>query len=98
MVSLLLVLYILQIFLCLPLLWLAGNCGDLGKYVFGVSDIPKAVDLMENFFADITTECNLMLDDEFMIEMFELLAKKIKPFKEYLTYMFDEKKSFPVGS
>ena len=96
MVSLLRVLYILQIYLCLPLLWLSGNCGDLGKYGFGVADIPKAVDLMYKAFAETTKDRHLMLDYDFIMNIFEPLAKTIKLFKEYLTYMFEEQQSCPV--
>ena len=89
MVSLLRVLSILHISLCLPLRWLSRNCGDLGKYFFGVAYIPKAVDLRDKAFAEITKDGNLMLDYDFMINIFEPLVKKINPFKEYLTYMFE---------
>ena len=58
----------------------------------------KAVELMEKSFAEITKDRNLMLDDDFMMNIFEPLARKINPFKEYLTYMFEEQQSFPVGS
>ena len=88
MVSLLRILSILNISLCLTLRWIAVNCGDLGKYGFVVVDMPKAVDLMDKAFAEITKDGNLMLDDDFMMNIFEPLAKKIKPFKEYFTYMF----------
>ena len=60
---------------------LAGNCGDLRKYGFGVAYIPKAVELMDKAFAEMTKDGNLMLDYDFMIDIFEPLAKKIKPFK-----------------
>ena len=82
MVSILHVLSILNIYLCLPLLWLARNCGNLGKYGFGVSEMPKAVDLVDKAFAEITKDGNLMLDYDFMMNIFEPLAKKINPFKE----------------
>ena len=82
MVSLLRSLYILHISLYLPLQWLSGNCGELGKYGFGFADMPKAVDLMDKAFFEITNIGNLMLDDDFMMRIFEPLAKKINPFKE----------------
>ena len=85
MVSLLRVLSILHISLCLPLQWLAGNFGNLGKYGFGVSDMPKDVDFMDNAFDEINKDGNLMLDDDFIMKFFEPLSKKIKPFKESLT-------------
>ena len=88
MVSLFLFLSILNISLFLPLRWIAVNCGDLGKYGFVVVDMPKAVDLMDKAFAEITKDGNLMLDDDFMMNIFEPLAKKIKPFKEYLLTCF----------
>ena len=44
--------------------------------------MPKAVDLMYKAFAEITKAVNLMLDDDFMMNIFESLAKKIKSFKE----------------
>ena len=36
---------------------------------------------MDKAFAEMTKEGNLMLDYDFMIDIFEPLAKKIKPFK-----------------
>ena len=60
--------------------------------------MPKAVDLIYKAFAEITKEGNEMLYDDFMMNIFEPLAKKIKPFKEYLTYMFEERQSCPVWS
>ena len=57
----------------------------------------KVVDLMEKTFSEITKDKNLMLDDDFMMNIFEPMAKKIKTFKEYLTYKFEERQSFPVG-
>ena len=88
MVSLLRVLYILHISLCLTLRWFARNCGDIEKYGFGVSDMPKALDLMDKTSTEITKDVNFMLDDVFMTKTFEPLSNKINPFKEYLTYIF----------
>ena len=53
---------------------------------------------MDKAFAEITKDGNLMLDDDFIMNIFEPLAKKIKPFKEYLTYIFEERHRCPVGS
>ena len=60
--------------------------------------MPKAVDLMDKAFAEITKEENLILDDDFMMNIFAPLANKIKPLKEYMTYMFEEQHICPVGS
>ena len=70
MVSLLRVLSIMHIYICLPLGWFAGNCGNLRKYGFGVADMPKAVDLMDKAFYEITKDGDVMLDDDFMMNIF----------------------------
>ena len=43
---------------------------------------------MEKACSEITKDGHLMLDDNFMMNSFESLGEKSKPFKEYLTYMF----------
>ena len=53
---------------------------------------------MDKDFAEFTKGRKLMLDDDFTMNIFESLAKKSKPFKEYLTYMFEELQSCPVRS
>ena len=98
MVSLLRVLSILHISICIPLRWLAGNCGDLGGYGFGVAEMPKALDLMDVAFAKIAMDGELMMDEDFMMSIFKPLSKDIQPFQSYLDYMFMEKRSSPVGS
>ena len=39
--------------------------------------MPEIVVLMDKAFAEITKDRNLMLDDDFMMNIFEPLAKKI---------------------
>ena len=58
--------------------------------------MPKAVEFMDKAFGEITKDRNLMLDDDFTMNIFEPLARKIKPFKQYLTYIFEERQIYPV--
>ena len=69
MISLLRVHSILHISICLPLYWLAGNCGNLGKYGFGVADMPMVLDLMYDAFGKMVQDGRLILDEDFNIEM-----------------------------
>ena len=98
MVLLLHVLSIFHISICLPLRWLTGNCGDLEQYDFGVSDMPKALDLMDKAFAKIIKDGDLILDDDFVMQIFKPLMNKLPPLKEYMTFIFEEKHSIPIGS
>ena len=69
-VALLQVLLIYHVALCLPLCWLAGKCGDLEEYKFGVSDMPWAVDSMDKAFAKLMVDGSLILDKEFIMKIF----------------------------
>ena len=53
---------------------------------------------MDKAIADITEDGNLMLDDDFMMNILEPMMKEIKSFKEYLTYMLEEQQRCPVVS
>ena len=98
MVSLLRVLSILYVSICIPMRWLAGNCGNLEEYGFGVADMPKALDLMDDAFEKVSIDGNLLLDEDFMMGIFDPLVRTMPPFEEYLNYIFDGKTSSPVGS
>ena len=73
MISLLRVLSILYISVCMPLRWLAGNCGDLGEYGFGVADMATVVDLMDEAFFEMVNNGEKVLDEDFMMDIFKTL-------------------------
>ena len=98
MVTLLRVLSILHISICMPLRWLAGNCGNLSEYGFGVADMPVALDLLDEAMGKVAVDGDLLLDEDFMMGIFSPLVNKVTPFEQYVTYMFEEKRSFLVGS
>ena len=53
---------------------------------------------MDDAFGEIVEDGDLLLTEDYMMNVFKSLATKIPPFEEYLTYMFDSKQSSPVGS
>ena len=96
MVALLWVLSILHIAICLPTRWLAGNAKDLGQYGFCYYDMGSVLDLMEDRFEEISSDGSLMMNEDYMMDMFSSIAIKVDPFAEYLEFMFTEKQSKPV--
>ena len=80
MVALLHVLSILHIAICLPTRWLAGNSKDLGNYDFSYYDMGKLLDIMEDWFEEISKKGDLLLDEDFMMDMFLEIAEKLDPF------------------
>ena len=93
MISFLRVLSILHISICMPLRWLAGNCGSLAEHNFGVADMAGVVDTMDKAFAKVLRSGKKLLNEDFMMGMFDHLRNKLPPFDDYLTYMFEEKRS-----
>ena len=97
-VAMLRVLSILHIAVCMPLRWLSGNCQDLAEHDFGVADMAWTVDLMEKAFTRVANNGELLLDEDFMMNIFKDISDKVPPFKEYLLFMFTEKRSNPLCS
>ena len=93
MISFLRVLSILHISICMPLRWLAGNCGSLAEHKFGVANMATVVDIVDKAFAKVVRNGKKLLNEDFMMGMFKQLRKKLPPFDNYLTYMLEEKSS-----
>ena len=92
------VLEILHMTSIIPIRWIAGNCEQLLKWEFGDVDMPEVVDLMEKAFAKIQRDSKKIMDDMFMFGITNKIAKKVNLFEEYMEYMFEHKKSSPIGS
>jgi hypothetical protein len=52
-----------------------------------------ALDLMETSFESIIDEPELILDEDFMMGIFNCISESVDPFQAYLSYMFEEKLS-----
>lgn len=98
MIAMLCVLAILHVSITIPHCWLSGKCGSLSKYDFGLYDMGKTVDLMEAVFQKISDDGNLILEEEFMMNIFSPIVDKVPPMKGYLSYMFEEKEANALGS
>ena len=97
-VAMLRVLSILHIAICLPTRWLAGKTHELKEFNFGYYDMGKALDLMETAFESILNDGSLIYDEAFMMDsIFAEISNTVDPFREYLTYMSEEKGGYRVN-
>ena len=96
-ISLLHVLSILHISVCLQSCWLSGNTEGLAKFDFGAMDMGSIIDLLEDAMEKIAGNGDLMLQEDFMMNIFHQLQDQIDPFDEYLTFVFEDKMSKPVS-
>ena len=97
MIAFLRVLSIMHISICMPLRWLAGHCGELSEYNFGVADMASVIDIMDAAFLQVLDDGEKMLDETFMMGIFDSLKEQIPPFRDYLTYIFEEKQGSLIG-
>ncbi len=58
----------------------------------------RTVDLMEEAFEKIANEGVMMLDKEFMMNIFEPIVDQVEPFLEYLEFTFENKEGHALGS
>ena len=98
MIDFLRVLSILHIVLCMPLQWLAVNCGDLSQHNFGVSNMASVVDIIDKELYEVLVGGEKIIDEDFMMGIFDGIAKKLPPLQEYLDFMFENKQGSLVAS
>ena len=76
---------------------MSGNVENLTKWDFGVLDMGKVCDMLEEAMIEIEANGELMLDHDYIMNIFSSLRDQIEPFDEYLTFMFKEKTRNPVS-
>ncbi len=58
----------------------------------------QTVDLMGEAFEKIANDGEMMLDEEFMMNIFEPIVDQVEPFAEYLEFIFENKEGHALGS
>jgi hypothetical protein len=82
----------------LPMRWLAGNTHKLAEYGWGERSMGRAITLLHDEFVEIQSDGSLLLDQEFIMNIFSPHYKEIPPLKQYLNYHFKEKEGNVIGS
>ena len=81
-----------------PMYWLAGKTHELGHRNWSKRLMGQAVDLVHNAFVEVESDKELMLDEDFIMNIFSPLYDELPELKEHLTYYFEEKESNVTGS
>jgi hypothetical protein len=82
---------ILHLAVVIPMRWLAGNTHKLSEYGWGERSRGRAITFLHDAFVDVQGDGALMLDENFIMNIFSPLYEEISPLKEYLDYHFEEK-------
>lgn len=86
---------IIHLAIVTPHRWLAGNTHLLAEYDWSERSMGITVDLIERAMSKVADESDehgpgeLLFDQTFMLSIFDEIAAKLPPFKEYLTYMYE---------
>ncbi len=89
---------ILHLAVVIPMRWLAGNTHKLFEYRWGERSIGHAIKLLHDAFIEIQGDGSLLLEEDFIMNIFESLYDELPPFKEYLNYHLEEKEGNVIGS
>ncbi len=76
----------LHVAICIPARWLADKTQELAEFQFGVWDTGRTIDLIEVAFEKILSDGERMLDEQFMMNIFEPIVNQVEPFAQYLEY------------
>jgi hypothetical protein len=89
---------ILFLAVVVPLRWLAGHTHELMEYGWGERDMGRAVQMLYNAFQSIEEDGSLLLDEDYIMNIFSPFYAEIPPFKEYLDYFLRQKEGNVNGS
>ncbi len=89
---------ILHLVVVIPMRWLAENTHKLSEYGLGERSMGRAITFLHIAFVDVQGDGALMLDENFIMNIFSPLYEEILPLKEYLNYHFEEKEGNVIGS
>jgi hypothetical protein len=88
---------IIDLAIVIPMRWLSGNSHLLAEYDWSERSMGTAIDILERAMESAAADGTLMLDEDFMMGIFKAFEEKLPPFKNYLSYMYDEKKMAMAG-
>ena len=79
-----------------PFRWLAGNSHTLSEYGWSVRSMGRAVDIIFDSMTMLANEPEKLIDESFMMHIFDPLINELPPLKDYLHYYYNDKKSYKI--
>ena len=91
MIALARVCAIVHLSICLPTRWLAGNSHNLEDYNWSVRSMGKIVDMLDISLEEIVEDGSKIIDEEFMMGLFDEIKHTVPPFIDYYKHMYEQK-------
>ncbi len=83
LVALSCLLSILHVSVCIPCWWLTGKTHELARYNWGSMSMGQVIDTLNDAMGEIHKTPALVLDEKYMMAIFEEYLHKLPPFKIY---------------
>ena len=101
MIALSRLLSILHISVCMPFRWLAGKTHELKAYGldfgWGAMSMSRVIDTLYEKMTKLYESLSLILDDDFMMNIFSEYLQELPPFEEYWKLTFEKKQMSVVA-
>jgi hypothetical protein len=89
---------IIHVAIVLPRRWLTGNVHLLAADDVGIIDMAEVAQLIHNALDEIASDGQLVLDQDFILDILDPIKEQVPAFKEYMEFMLEEHTCFGVGS
>ena len=73
---------ILYLSICIPFRWIAAKSHTLKQYNWGARSMGRVLDILEMKLDEIHNNCDLIVNMEYMMGLFQELVDELPPFKE----------------
>ena len=98
MVGITRLLAIMHIAICMPLRFLMGKTHEWAEeFDWGVVELGEALTCWYDAMVHLKEKPEDYLNKDFMLSIFDSIKPKLRPFQEYLDFMFEEKMTASVG-
>ena len=84
---------ILNVAICMPVRWLAGNTQNLAHHNWGAQSIGRVFDILHTALNNILYEITLIHEKSTMMFIFQDIVEKLPEFKAFLVYAIQNKKT-----
>ena len=91
MIALVRLLSILHISICMPFRWLAGKTHELQEHNWGPMSMGRVLDTLEAKLSKIKRDPNLILNEDFMMGIFQEYLDELPEFKDYWDATFKDR-------
>ena len=87
---------ILYLCICVPVRWISGKTHTLQNHGWGARSMGLVLDILETKLDEIRQDGGLILNQGYMLGLFDTIVEDLTPFQEFLEHMYEKKRMYTV--